>query len=163
MITGSIANALPCPLPRALSMGIGFLQQHDLNALELGEHEIMGRRIYVQVLDLTTKPKDECPLESHRRYIDIQCLARGEEKIGFAVDDGRAVVEESKLPGRDIIFYKSVPHEGFIDMAPGTYAVFFPHDIHRPAVQYSDKPCPIRKIVVKVDLDLLQEKHCHAG
>ena len=37
-------------------------------------------------------------------------------------------------------------------MQPGSYAMFFPWDVHIPAIQV-DAPAPIRKIVVKVALD----------
>ncbi|MDI5829413.1 YhcH/YjgK/YiaL family protein, partial [Salmonella enterica subsp. enterica serovar Kentucky] len=41
----------------------------------------------------------------HRRYLDIQFLAWGEEKIGVAIDTGNNQISESLLEQRDIIFY----------------------------------------------------------
>lgn len=46
--------------------------------------------------------------EVHRRYIDIQFLAWGEEKIGIAIDTGNNKVSESLLEQRDIIFIMTV-------------------------------------------------------
>ncbi|MDU6817294.1 MAG: YhcH/YjgK/YiaL family protein, partial [Veillonella sp.] len=37
----------------------------------------------------------------------------------------------------------------------GYYTVFFPSDIHRPLLAVNDKPIKIRKVVVKVHVDLL--------
>ena len=37
-------------------------------------------------------------------------------------------------------------------MTVGTYAVYFPWDVHIPAIQAGAAPAPIRKIVVKVPL-----------
>lgn len=38
-------------------------------------------------------------------------------------------------------------------MQPGSYAMFFPWDVHIPAIQVGEKPAAIRKIVIKVALD----------
>ena len=92
--------------------------------------------------------------EVHRRYIDIQFLAWGEEKIGIAIDTGNNKVSESLLEQRDIIFYHDSEHESFIEMIPGSYAIFFPQDVHRPACN-KNATTAIRKIVVKVALAAL--------
>lgn len=159
MITGFIANPNPCFLPRALCIALDFLRYTDLKALSPGEYEIKGRRIYAQVIDMDTKPKEECRLESHRRYLDLQYLAQGDELIYFAPDLGNAVSEDSRLPDRDIIFYASAGvDESRIVMREGFYAIFFPHDLHRPGC-LNKKTCRIRKIVVKVNVDLLGDFH----
>ena len=56
---------------------------------------------------------------------------------------------------RDILFYKDNQDapEGTIEMVPGTYAVYFPWDVHIPAIQTGDVPAAIRKIVIKVPMD----------
>ncbi|MDZ6641922.1 YhcH/YjgK/YiaL family protein, partial [Escherichia coli] len=92
--------------------------------------------------------------EVHRRYIDIQFLAWGEEKIGIAIDTGNNKVSESLLEQRDIIFYHDSEHESFIEMIPGSYAIFFPQDVHRPGC-ILQTASEIRKIVVKVALTAL--------
>ncbi|MGT9484613.1 YhcH/YjgK/YiaL family protein, partial [Escherichia coli] len=42
---------------------------------------------------------------------------------------GNNKVSESLLEQRDIIFYHDSEHESFIEMIPGSYAIFFPQDI----------------------------------
>ncbi len=71
---------------------------------EPGVVEIDGKNIYAQIIDLTTREAAENRPEVHRRYIDIQFLAWGEEKIGIAIDTGNNKVSESLLEQRDIIF-----------------------------------------------------------
>ncbi|SPT69899.1 Toxin-antitoxin biofilm protein TabA [Anaerobiospirillum thomasii] len=156
MIYGHIANKDDAFLPPPVKKALHFLRNTDLLKLNAGEVEIVGREIYAQIIDMQTKDKDLCPLESHRRYIDIQYLASGREKIGFAPDLGTAQPLKSHLPARDIIFYQSVEHEGIIEMTPGSYAMFFPYDIHRPGINFEENvPLDIRKVVVKVDINLL--------
>ncbi|MEC9615115.1 YhcH/YjgK/YiaL family protein [Escherichia marmotae] len=154
MIFGHITQLNPCLLPAAIEKVLGFLRTTDFNALEPGVVEIDGKNIYAQIIDLTTREAVENRPEVHRRYLDIQFLARGEEKIGVAIDTGNNKVSEYLLEQRDIIFYHDSEHESFIEMIPGSYAIFFPQDVHRPACN-KNAPAAIRKIVVKVALSAL--------
>ncbi|MCV3035613.1 YhcH/YjgK/YiaL family protein, partial [Escherichia coli] len=120
MIFGHIAQPNPCRLPAAIEKALDFLRATDFNALEPGVVEIDGKNIYAQIIDLTTREAVENRPEVHRRYIDIQFLAWGEEKIGIAIDTGNNKVSESLLEQRDIIFYHDSEHESFIEMIPGS-------------------------------------------
>jgi YhcH/YjgK/YiaL family protein len=62
--------------------------------------------------------------EVHRRYLDIQFLAWGEEKIGIAIDTGNNEISESLLEQRDIIFYHDSENESFIEMTRATTPYF---------------------------------------
>ena len=154
MILGHISQPNPCRLPRAIEKALDFLRTTDFTALAPGVVDIDGRNIFAQVLDLTTQTWDENRPEVHRRYLDIQFLAWGEEKIGVAIDTGNNEISESLLEQRDIIFYHGSENESFIEMTPGTYAIFFPQDVHRPAC-IKNKVSAIRKIVVKVAISEL--------
>jgi len=154
MIFGHISQPNPCRLPRAIEKALYFLRTTDFASLEPGVVEIEGRTIFAQVLDLTTKEPHENRPEVHRRFLDIQFLAWGEEKIGIAIDTGNNEISESLLEQRDIIFYHDSKNESFIEMIPGSYAVFFPQDVHRPAC-IKNKEAAIRKIVVKVAISEL--------
>ena len=154
MIFGHISQPNPCRLPRAIEKALHFLRTTDFTTLEPGVVEIEGRNIFAQVLDLTTKDLHENRPEVHRRYLDIQFLAWGEEKIGFAIDNGNNTISESLLAQRDIIFYHGCENESFLEMIPGSYVIFFPQDVHRPACIKS-KESTIRKIVVKVAISEL--------
>lgn len=128
-ISRSLTRAVCLPPLKRRSI---FCAPSTSNALEPGVVEIDGKNIYAQIIDLTTREAAENRPEVHRRYIDIQFLAWGEEKIGIAIDTGNNKVSESLLEQRDIIFYHDSEHESFIEMIPGSYAIFFPQDVHRP-------------------------------
>ncbi|EHL45550.1 YhcH/YjgK/YiaL family protein [Salmonella enterica] len=153
MIFGHIAQPNPCRLP-AIEQALDFLRNTDFRTLEPGVVEIDGKNIFAQIIDMTTRDAAENRPEVHRRYLDIQFLAWGEEKIGVAIDTGNNQISESLLEQRDIIFYHDSEHESFIEMIPGNYALFFPQDVHRPGCNKSIAT-PIRKIVVKVAIDVL--------
>lgn len=154
MIFGHISQPNPCRLPAAIEKALNFLRTTDFSKLSPGVVEIDGKTIFAQVIDLTTREQHENRPEVHRRYLDIQFLAWGEEKIGIAIDSGNNEVSEELLEQRDIIFYHHSENESFIEMVPGSYAIFFPQDVHRPACN-KNEATPIRKIVVKVAVSAL--------
>ncbi|ENF6095861.1 YhcH/YjgK/YiaL family protein [Salmonella enterica] len=154
MIFGHIAQPNPCRLPSAIEQALDFLRNTDFRTLEPGVVEIDGQNIFAQIIDMTTRDAAKNRPEVHRRYLDIQFLAWGEEKIGVAIDTGNNQISESLLEQRDIIFYHDSEHESFIEMIPGSYALFFPQDVHCPGCN-KNIATPIRKIVVKVAIDVL--------
>ncbi|WEF28304.1 YhcH/YjgK/YiaL family protein [Klebsiella aerogenes] len=154
MILGHISQPNPCRLPAAIEKALDFLRTTDFRHQQPGVVEIDGKHIFAQIIDLTTREAAENRPEVHRRYLDIQFLASGEEKIGIAIDHGNNQVSESLLAQRDIIFYHDSEHESFIEMIPGSYAIFFPQDVHRPGC-IKTTATPIRKIVVKVAISVL--------
>lgn len=143
-------------LPEPLQKAVRFLSENDLASHEPGRFSLDGDRMILQVLDLSTSPRESLRPEVHRKYIDVQFLASGgPERIGWYPDLGDNETDEDLLDTpRDICFYKNDPskREGIIEMQPGSYAMFFPWDVHIPAIQ-AGKSAPIRKIVIKVALE----------
>ena len=139
--------------PRAIQTALEYLKANDFTKMEPGTYEIQGKEIYAQVMDAQTAPADTKRPEVHEHYIDVQFLASGRERLGFTPDTGNYEVDE-RLDDKDLIFYKSVEQEGFIEAVPGCYSIFFPEDVHRPAVA-AGEPMTIRKVVVKVSVALL--------
>jgi YhcH/YjgK/YiaL family protein len=156
MIFGNVHHAedMAAWLPGPLQMALDHLRKTDFGALPAGNYDLQGKDIYVQVIDLTTKPFAETKPEVHRKYIDVQFLWSGREQIGVANDTGKNVVAEDLLAERDLLFYQAMENESTLEMVPGNFAVFFPADAHRPACQV-DGPLAIRKVVIKVSVALL--------
>lgn len=139
--------------PAAIRRVIDYLKSNDFVTMEPGVYDLEGKDIYVQVFDAETGPVEEKRPESHKEYLDVQFLASGEEKLGFTPDTGKYEIAEY-IQERDLIFYKSVENEGFIHAVPGCFSIFFPHDIHRPAVAVNEN-MTVRKVVVKVRASLI--------
>lgn len=139
--------------PAAIQTALNYLKSHDFTTMETGVYEIQGKDIYAQVMDAQTEDVSKKRPEVHEKYIDVQFLASGKERLGFTPDTGRYEVDE-RLEDRDLIFYKAVENEGFIEAVPGCYSIFFPEDVHRPAVAAGES-MKIRKVVVKVRVSLL--------
>ena len=156
MFFGHISNINVNEYPKAIQFALKYLQETDFDQVEVGRYELKGNRIYVQVLDLTTQPKSEILPEVHRNYLDVQYLHSGKERMGFATDLGNNLIAKDYDPVRDIQHYQDCQNECELIMQPGSFAVFFPEDIHRPAC-IDGKPSTIRKVVVKIAISELEE------
>ena len=157
MIFGHIAqlqDLLPA-VPPALRTALGHLRDTDFAALPAGNYDLQGKDIYVQVIDMVTRPVADCRPEVHRDYADVQFLVRGAERIGIAVDSGDNEISEDFTPGRDLRFYRNVRSETTLTMRPGSFAIFLPSDVHAPGGAV-DAPEAIRKVVIKVRVSLLK-------
>ncbi len=163
MIFGNIYNEffeqqkqiLPKPLQKALT----FLKENDMAIYPAGKYNLNldGTDVILQVLDLTTDKRENLRPEIHRKYVDVQFLASGgPERAVFYNDDNSNEVDEDLLnTERDILFYKNNKNsmESSIAMTVGTYAMYFPWDVHVPAICLDNAtPKNIRKIVIKVPL-----------
>jgi len=140
--------------PEAIQRAITYVATTDFSKLPDGVYEIDGKRLYAQVFAYTSKPKDECKPELHRKYLDVQFWPCGEELFGIAPSNGVGNCTEEILE-RDLYFYDGVANESFVHATEGCYAIFFPNDVHRPGVCLGDKPLSYRKVVVKVAVELL--------
>ncbi len=140
--------------PQPVESFIEHLKQTNFQALPVGNYDLQGKDIYVQVFDMTTKPFAETRPEVHRQYADVQFSVCGREQIGVASDDGGNAVAEDLLAERDLLFYSGVQNESMLTMTPGSFAVFLPSDVHRPGVAVGG-PATVRKVVVKVRVSLL--------
>ena len=127
---------------------------HDLGETDFGTFELVGKRCYVTVAELSPKPFPETKLEGHKKYLDIQ-LTEGPVRWGVCSSKSEKIrVLEEYDPGRDIWFCLSddtVYYDQAAD-SPSIF-VFFPKNLHNPsfAAEGVSYETPLKKIVVKVE------------
>lgn len=126
-----------------------FFESGQTHTLAPGRHELDGERLFVNVEEYTSKPVDQGKWEAHRKYADIQLILSGRERMDYApIDTMREVVAYD--PEKDAAFFEG---EGMpLIVEPGMFAVFLPHDVHRPNLAPAE-PAPVRKAVAKVLLE----------
>ncbi|WP_373236384.1 YhcH/YjgK/YiaL family protein [Cohaesibacter celericrescens] len=152
MIYGRLDNLAveAVTLPKKILKGLQFLKETDLAAAPEGRIDIDGENMFALVQDYATKPKSDARPETHVRYIDIQFVFSGEEAIGFAPLATVPPAIEDCLAERDVRFYDDgISGETSLIMSAGSYAVFYPWDVHRPGCSVSDAT-DVRKVVVKI-------------
>lgn len=125
------------------------LSTYDLDNMDLGRYEIDEDNYFV-ISSYMTKDESECKLESHKKYIDVQLLLSGEEKIKVA-DISLFKVKEEYNETSDCVFY--YPGDGLVDniLKPGAYLVFLPNDAHMPGIMVGS-PKEVKKVVIKIKI-----------
>ena len=113
---------------------------------EPGRHELDGDKVFALVQQYQTKPLAEGKWEAHRKYIDVQYVAAGVEKIGWA-PVSRLKVTELYDETKDVAFYTG--KGDFVTVPAGWFVILFPEDAHMPSIAV-DAPSPVTKVVVKV-------------
>ena len=156
MILGSLSEFAKQKtlLPAAVVRALDVLQQQDLANMEPGRYEIEGDQLFYLVQDAMPRMLDGCKSEAHATYADIQLPVTARERFGMALAQPGLVAEDDRMDSHDIAFYPTPANEFFMDVDPGSFAVFLPGELHRPCVAI-DNQTPFRKIVVKVHRSLL--------
>ena len=144
--------------PEAIERALRILKETDLEDLENGHYPADGGRMILQLQEYATARKESKKPEVHRRYIDVQYMVHGCEWIGSYPDRKNQTVFEDRLGNDDILFYEEKEGTGevFLPMTDGSFAVFFPEDVHRPGCQM-EKSETVRKVVLKVPVELLSK------
>ena len=109
---------------------VEFLEQHDLNALEPGKHEIVGKDLFVNIQVAKGRSPEEAVIETHDKMIDIQIPLSGEYN---------AEKDITKIP--------DLAADSYVTCQPGMMAIFFPQDGHAPCITGFPE---IKKAIFKV-------------
>ncbi len=130
-----------------------FINNLNVNTPE-GRYEI-NDRIYANVESYQRKSLLEASLESHRKYIDIQLLLSGTERIEYTNIDGLEAINAYDCI-KDIIFYKRPAAEiGSVILNGRNFAIFYPQDAHAPQISTLALQNNVKKVVVKIAVDYL--------
>ncbi len=148
MILESLSRVARC---RSLSPGIAaalqYLQSTDLTSLPDGKVEIDGPRLIANVARYQTKRPEQAVWESHRKYIDVQYVVSGVERIGYVPLENAPPVQSPYNETKDVIFYEP-GHDSFT-LRAGQFTIFYPEDIHAPSLA-DGEPSAVVKVVMKV-------------
>ena len=126
-----------------------FLKQVSENMPD-GEYPIKGDSVYARVMSYSTSSPEECKIEAHDQYIDIQATIVGAEGISVYERDSL----REKIPydtEKDVVFFETeeaLPN-AHTENVPGYFTMLYPEEAHRPQerVRNVDK---VKKYVIKV-------------
>jgi biofilm protein TabA len=132
----------------------GFARAFDLirsfdPSMDDGDHRI-DDACFLRVQTYASRPISECRWESHLGHIDVQYIHSGLELIKYAPI--RSLLDATPYdPASDVINYADARGgESSVRLAAGQFAIFFPHDGHRPGIRAGSGADRVRKVVVKV-------------
>lgn len=126
-----------------------WLRETNLDTVSPGKHVVDDDNVFIMASEAATKDFEDTKWEAHKKYIDIQYVVKGEEKMGIG-PLAKATPAESYNDSRDVAFFSiNSDYCKFPVARPGTLLIFFPADVHRPGIK-TGKCERTSKIVVKI-------------
>jgi YhcH/YjgK/YiaL family protein len=111
---------------------VEFLEKNDLNTLEAGKQEIVGKDLFINVQVAKGKTPDEAVIETHDKMIDIQIPISAAETYGYTPREALPKAEYNAE--KDITKIPGLAAESYVTCQPGSFAIFFPQDGHAPCI-----------------------------
>ena len=146
MLIDHIKNAsLYFQLSPIIRRAFDYIQQTDLLNTACARYELDGENLFAIVQEYSTKPIEQGRWEAHRRYIDLQYVVRGTERIGYVNLNNLAPGEYNAE--KDISFHTG--NGDFLTLQPGSFMLLFPEDAHMPGIAL-DEPAIVKKVVLKI-------------
>ena len=138
-------------LAKDIRFCIEFAKKNENKILSLvnGSYDVGYNNIKMNLGKYFTKSENEKFWESHKKYLDVQIMINGTEKV--AINDIRDMEVKSFDEERDLTILEGDKAFDII-MKTGDVLVFFPNDVHKPELNVSenDDSGNMRKIVTKV-------------
>lgn len=103
-----------------------------------------------------TKDREECFIESHKKYIDFQLVLQGTEEMEY-IDIDKLSVDKSYDDSKDLITYKLVDNTSKFVLQKADLAIFFPDDGHIGLPMHKEKSL-VYKTVIKLPIELYEKK-----
>jgi len=123
-----------------------FISTTNLHELPIGKHPINELGAYASVKEYLSKSVEESFVECHRKYIDVQILVWGEEKVGVAPK--HSCVEQVYDDANDLQIL--IGRVDYITLFPDLFVIFFPNDAHEPGVTSGPDAVSVKKIIFKI-------------
>lgn len=126
--------------------GLKLLAETDFSQMEDKRYEVDGEDLFFFLQTYENKLENPTP-ESHKKYIDIQCILSGVEAMDVAPLEEMTGIAEARPEGDIWLHHGPAPSR--VILTPGKFAVLFPGDAHAPGIAVG-APMTCRKAVVKV-------------
>lgn len=131
-----------------IDKALNFLKNLEVHQEDVNKKIKVNDDFYYTIQTYETQNVEQCKLESHREYIDIQIMIEGEELMQIA-DTSRLNLQEEYDRDKDVMFWK-IPNQMMeLTLKRGDYIVLYPENAHRGAIKYRDSTS-VLKIVGKI-------------
>ena len=134
-------------LQERVTEALDYISKLDFKSLKAGRYEVSSTFFYT-VQEYWAFGDDEVPYESHRQYIDIQWVYEGMERL-LITDISSLTMSDKYDEEKDVIHYVESNNISSMVLSPGSCAILFPKDAHKPA-RFLNKNCIVKKVVGKV-------------
>lgn len=132
---------------RLFEQAFQYLTTTNFEAMPLGKVTLIPNQLYAIVNEYTTIPAEGELSEAHEKFIDIQYIVSGIEKIGVSFL-ANSTKHKPYQPEDDVTLFQNPP-SFFAVLHPYQFTILFPTDVHLPNIVYKE-PTIVRKVVMKV-------------
>lgn len=136
-------------LSKRIDAAVEYISKLGFQNLNKGKYEV-SPDFYYTVQEYTAFDNKESQYESHRKYIDIQFIYEGVERL-LITDITNLLPSDSYDNIKDVIHYSGGDNLSSMILTAGSYAILFPKDAHKPE-RFLGQECTIKKIVGKVKI-----------
>lgn len=137
-------------LKQRIEFAIQYIKDLDKDNMEAGIYPV-NDFLSISVQEYDTKDEKDCVTESHRKYIDVQWIVKGEEAVCVS-DISRLQLEKEYSEEKDIAIWKPSLDMMEMVLSEGSYAVFYPEHAHKGCIAVNSS-ARVKKIVGKVKID----------
>lgn len=135
-------------LSKDIYLGLEFIKNVSPD-IDNGVYQI-NPRVKAIVSEYKTKNVNENGYEGHKKFIDIQYLLRGAEKI-CCLPIERLHITTPYSEEIDAAFYSACTKPVEVVISNEFFAIYYPQDGHMPQLSV-DEPTDVKKVVVKVEI-----------
>ena len=120
-----------------------------------GRYEIKGEDIFAIVMSYPTKDVEDCIIETHNKYIDIQVSITGGEGISVFPRESLQI-SSPYAEDKDVTIYYLNSSElvAHINNLEGFFTLLYPHEAHRPQEYLADINV-LKKFVIKIRREII--------
>ena len=118
-----------------------FLNAHSISELAnmSGKVILDGDNAFISFSENILKKPDIARLEAHNKYIDLQLVLKGSEKIDITPRSVCSAITEDRLAKDDVVFFAE-DKQSYVVLLEGEYLVIPPETAHAPCVE-NDAAC----------------------
>ncbi|MGL5697890.1 MAG: N-acetylneuraminate anomerase [Kluyvera sp.] len=153
MMMGEVRSLAAAGLHAVLREALALAVAEKPQDMEPGSYPLQGDDIFMNIMQFVTQSPASKKAELHERYIDIQLLLAGEERIVFGMSGAARQCEEWHAED-DYQLCCEIADEQAVTLKAGRFAVFMPGEPHKPGCVV-EAPAEIKKVVIKVRASLL--------
>lgn len=135
-------------MEQKLARALEIIEGLDWDTVECGRYDVDDELYYV-VQEYETKYPEQGRYEAHEKYVDIQYIVKGVERMEFA-ETSKLKVTEKYNPDKDVKFLEEPKVIDASIVEEGDYRIFYPEDAHRPGLCVNNTPAKVKKILAKI-------------
>ena len=115
-----------------------------------GEYPLVQGVAFCRIMSCDLKTADNCAIECHNEYVDLQSTIEGAE--GITIFDRSSLKPKNNYDSENDVTFLHPGSEPLVHVTntPGHFTLLFPEDAHRPGERCHGHPDRVRKLVVKI-------------